>query len=159
YQAALIIIGARRHGVGVLPVDMNYSVWDNILGGEFEVNPHKLRLGSRQVKGLKEENIEKLMQRRHKHYKRVDELADVLSVFTLERLADADAFRSIGLDRRQALWEVAAIQDRQVALFKGQDTASPQEKQIRLPFMSESEHVVQDYATTGLSIKAHPVSF
>src|SRR5690606_4565806 len=97
--------------------------------------------------------------RRHKHYKRVDELADVLSVFTLERLADADAFRSIGLDRRQALWEVAAIQDRQVALFKGQDTASPQEKQIRLPFMSESEHVVQDYSYNGISINAHPVSF
>ncbi|MBD1426851.1 error-prone DNA polymerase [Sphingobacterium arenae] len=159
YQPAQIIIDARRHGVEVLPVDINYSVWDNILEGEFEVKPHKLRLGFRQVKGLKEENIEKLMQRRHKHYKRVDELADVLSVFTLERLADADAFRSIGLDRRQALWEVAAIQDRQVALFKGQDTASPQEKQICLPFMSDSEHVVQDYATTGLSIKAHPVSF
>lgn len=159
YQPAQLIIDARRHGVEVLPVDINHSLWDNTLEGEFKIRPHKLRLGFRQVKGLKEENIEKLIQGRHKYYTRVDELADILSVFTLERLADADAFRSIGLDRRQALWEVAAIQDRQVALFKGQNLANPQEKQICLPFMTESEHVVQDYATTGLSIKAHPVSF
>ena len=159
YQPAQLIIDARRHGIEVLPVDINHSVWDNTLEGEYRIRPHKLRLGFRQVKGLKEENIEKLIQCRLKPYTRVDELADILSMFTLERLADADAFRSIGLDRRQALWEVAAVKDRQIALFKGQDVASPQEKQIRLPFMSESEHVVQDYATTGLSIKAHPVSF
>lgn len=159
YQPAQIVTDARRHGVAVLPVDINYSLWDNTLEGEFGVQHHTLRLGFRQVKGLKEEDVKKLIQHRHQHYTRVDELADVLSVSTLERLADADAFRSIGLDRRQALWEIAAVQARQVALFKGQDTTSLQEKQIRLPLMTESEHVVQDYAVTGLSIKAHPVSF
>lgn len=159
YQPAQLIIDARKHGVTVLPVDINYSDWDNTLEGETGAVPHQLRLGFRQVKGLKAENIEKLIQCRHKPYTRVAEVADAVSIFTLERLADADAFRSIGLDRRQALWEVAAVQDRHVALFKGQDTGSVQEKQIRLPFMAESEHVVQDYATTGLSIKAHPVSF
>lgn len=159
YQPAQLIIDARKHGVTVLPVDINYSEWDNTLEGEFGAVPHQLRLGFRQVKGLKAENIEKLIQCRHKPYTRVAEVADAVSIFTLERLADADAFRSIGLDRRQALWEVAAVQDRHVALFKGQDTGSVHEKQIRLPFMAESEHVVQDYATTGLSIKAHPVSF
>lgn len=159
YQPAQLIIDARKHGVTVLPVDINYSEWDNTLEGEFGAAPHQLRLGFRQVKGLKAENIEKLIQCRHKHYTRVAEVADAVTIFTLERLADADAFRSMGLDRRQALWEVAAVQDRHVALFKGQDTVSAQEKQIRLPFMAESEHVVQDYATTGLSVKAHPVSF
>jgi len=159
YQPAQLIIDARKHGITVLPVDINYSEWDNTLEGEFGAVPHQLRLGFRQVKGLKAENIEKLIQCRHKPYTRVAEVADAVSIFTLERLADADAFRSIGLDRRQALWEVAAVQDRHVALFKGQDTGSVHEKQIRLPFMAESEHVVQDYATTGLSIKAHPVSF
>ena len=159
YQPAQLIIDARKHGVTVLPVDINYSDWDNTLEGETGAVPHQLRLGFRQVKGLKAENIEKLIQCRHKPYTRVAEVADAVSICTLERLADADAFRSIGLDRRQALWEVAAVQDRHVALFKGQDTGSVQEKQIRLPFMAESEHVVQDYATTGLSIKAHPVSF
>ena len=92
YQPAQLIIDARRHGVEVLPVDINHSVWDNTLEGEFGVKPHKLRLGFRQVKGLKAVNIEKLVQYRHKHYTRVDELADILSIFTLERLADADAF-------------------------------------------------------------------
>lgn len=159
YQPAQIIIDARRHGIEVLPVDINHSVWDNTLEGAFGMLHHKLRLGFRQVKGLNEEDIERLVELRQGHYTRIETVADVLSVAALEKLADADAFRSIGLDRRQALWEVAAIQDRQIALFKGQDSASIQEKQIRLPFMSESEHVVQDYATTGLSIKAHPVSF
>lgn len=159
YQPAQLIIDARRHGVEVLPVDINYSSWDYTLEGSYAVQPRQLRLGFRQVKGLKEEDMEKLIQGRRKHYQRVDELADILPVSTLEKLADADAFRSIGLDRRQALWEVAAVQHRQVALFKGQEGVPREEQQIRLPLMTESEHVVQDYAVTGLSIKAHPVSF
>ena len=73
----------------------------------------------------------------------------------LEKLADADAFRSIGLDRRQALWEVST-KDRNIMLFEGLPIA---EKNIDLPKMKISEHVVHDYATTSLSLKAHPVSF
>ncbi len=74
------------------------------------------------------------------------------------KLADADAFCSIGLDRRQALWEVSN-NDRPTALYAGQQNESPLEKQIQLPLMSESENVVHDYAATSLSLKAHPVSF
>lgn len=160
YQPAQLIIDARRHGIEVLPVDVNHSVWDNTLEGDFEVHPHKLRLGFRQVKGLNEEDIRHLLKYRQKHSTCcVETAADIVSMATLEKLADADAFRSIGLDRRQALWKVAAVQDRQVGIFKGQDSANVQETQISLPLMTESEHVVQDYATMGLSIKAHPVSF
>jgi error-prone DNA polymerase len=74
-------------------------------------------------------------------------------------LADADAFRSIGLDRRKALWEVSALQDRPTEIFKGQPSESVLETQVELPLMTPGEHVVQDYATVGLSLKAHPVSF
>src|SRR5690606_8729461 len=77
----------------------------------------------------------------------------------MERLADADAFRSIGLDRRQALCEVAALQDRPIAIFEGQPSESTAEGQIELPLMTAGEHVVRDYASTSLSLKAHPVSF
>ena len=76
----------------------------------------------------------------------------------LEKLADADAFRSIGLDRRQALWEVST-KDRPVALFAGQPSEDAKEENVTLPEMTISEHVVHDYAATSLSLKAHPVSF
>ncbi len=82
-----------------------------------------------------------------------------ISQATLERLADADAFRSLGLDRRKALWEVSALQDRPIGLFEGQTNTDPAEGQISLPLMTEAEHVVHDYASTALSLKAHPLSF
>ncbi|MBC8033366.1 MAG: error-prone DNA polymerase, partial [Chitinophagaceae bacterium] len=75
----------------------------------------------------------------------------------LEKLADADAFRSLGIDRRQALWEVST-KDPCIALFEGQASEHPTEKVV-LPGMADSEQVVHDYATTSLSLKAHPVSF
>lgn len=80
-----------------------------------------------------------------------------LSGKTLEKLADADAFRSAGLDRRQALWEIS-VRDRPVALFREHHVEDPGGK-IALPGMQLSEHVIHDYATTSLSLKAHPVSF
>jgi error-prone DNA polymerase len=75
----------------------------------------------------------------------------------LEKLADADAFRSIGLDRRQALWEIFAVSDRASGIFKGQP--SEYEKQASLPVLTMSEHVLHDYKSMALSLKAHPVSF
>jgi error-prone DNA polymerase len=82
-----------------------------------------------------------------------------LSATTLETLADADAFRSIGLDRRQALWQVSACHDQPTGIFRGQQFNMDDEKKVALPQMMLSEHVVHDYASTSLSLKAHPVSF
>jgi len=82
-----------------------------------------------------------------------------VSLAALEKLAEADAFRSLGMDRRKALWEVSALADMPIALFAGTKSESVLEAQITLPLMPDSEHVVQDYATTALSLKAHPVSF
>ena len=159
YQPAQIVIDAKNHGVEVLPVDINFSEWDNLLEGKND-KYHKIRLGFRQIKGIREEEMQKLSQNRSQHYRTIPELMDKgISQATLERLADADAFRSIGLDRRQALWEVSALADKPIALFQGQPSETEKETQIELPLMSVSEHVVQDYATTSLSLKAHPVSF
>lgn len=159
YQPAQIVIDARNHGVEVRPIDVNYSTWDNLLEekcGEY----HAMRLGFRQIKGIPAEEMELLVNGRKSAYKTIPELMDAgLSQNTLERLADADAFHSLGFDRRKALWEVSALADRPVALFEKQASESEKEPQMELPLMHTSEHVVQDYATTALSLKAHPVSF
>jgi len=160
YQPAQIIIDAQKHGVEVRPVDVNHSGWDHTLEGEFGVGYHALRLGFRQVKGLREEDAELLVAGRGSGYASVVALVDAgVPLAAMERLADADAFRSIGLDRRRALWEVAALRDIPVVLFEGQPSECTREGQIELPLMTAGEHVVQDYASTALSIKAHPVSF
>jgi error-prone DNA polymerase len=124
-----------------------------------------LRLGFRQVKGLREEDIRILeigrlgSNGKRKVYSSINELRDLgIPEATLLKLADADAFRSIGLDRREALWEVST-KDRPVVLFKGQQSPDAINENILLPPMSMPEHVVQDYASLSLSVKAHPVSF
>ncbi len=159
YQPAQIIMDARNHGVEVRHVDINHSLWDNTLE-EKTGNYCVIRLGFLQIKGIREEDVSLVIANRELRYANVNELRDAgLSVKTLMKLADADAFRSIGLDRRQALWEVST-KDNPEDLFKGQVApAAKDEQQIELPFMQLSEHVVEDYATIGLSLKAHPVSF
>lgn len=159
YQPAQLVSDARKHGVTVLPVDVNHSCWDYTLEGRMG-KYRALRLGFRQIKGIKEEDMQVLVAGRQSPYTSVNALRDKgLSVSALEKLADADAFRSLGLDRRQALWEVSALADQPIALFEGQPSESITEGPINLPKMRISEHVIHDYASTSLSLKAHPVSF
>ncbi len=159
YQPAQIVIDAQKHGVRVKPVDINYSDWNHTLedkAGKFCV----LRLGFRQVKGLNLEEMEMLIKAREPVITTIIELKNAgLSVSALEKLADADAFRSLGLDRRQALWEVSSLSDSATGMFKGQSFVDPKEQAVQLPLMALPEHVMQDYSVTGLSVKAHPVSF
>jgi len=159
YQPAQIVIDARKHGVQVLPADINYSVWDNSL----ELRNGKycaLRLGFRQVKGLREDDMNVLVSARTALFSSIPALRDAgVSIAALERLADADAFRSIGLDRRQALWELSALSDRPTGMFTGQQPEAATEQGLQLPAMTLFEHVVQDYGSMSLSLKAHPVGF
>jgi error-prone DNA polymerase len=159
YQPAEIVDDARQHGVTVRPVDINYSYWDNIMeekDGEYCA----VRLGFRQVKGLKEKDMQVLVANRGTGYTDLIQISDAgVPKAAIERLTDADAFRSIGLDRRQALWEVPAINTKPAGLFAGKKDIDTQQLQINLPAMKASEHVVHDFAFTGLSLKAHPVSF
>lgn len=159
YQPAQIVGDAKNHGVEVRPVDVNHSSWDNTLE-EKSGNYCALRLGFRQVKGLQEDELHHLIANRGTGFTSIQSLLEKgLSLAVLERLADADAFRSLGLDRRQALWEIASLKDHPIALYSGQTASDPKEKNIVLPTMQPSEHVVHDYASTSLSLKAHPVSF
>jgi error-prone DNA polymerase len=159
YQPAQIVIDAERHGALVRPVDVNHSLWDNTMeekAGQYCA----VRLGFRQVKGLREEDMEILIAGRGNCYSHIQQLSDAgVPQAAIEKLTDADAFRSMGLDRREALWEVPALADKPIGLFAGQRSDSIHETQITLPLMTPAEHVIQDYAATALSLKAHPVSF
>lgn len=158
YQPAQIIIDAQKNGVDVRPVDVNHSTWDNLL--EEKSGKHcAMRLGFRQIKGLREEDMNVLVDKRGEGYRTIDELRKAgVPDAALELLADADAFGSIGSDRRKALWDVST-QDHPLSLNIEQQVHADNEKNISLPEMTLGEHVIQDYASMALSLKAHPVSF
>ncbi|CDX26069.1 Error-prone DNA polymerase [Mesorhizobium sp. ORS 3324] len=182
YQPAQLVRDARDHGVEVRAVDINHSVWDCTLEtsgfdasrilerhasmrGVIET-AHAVRLGFRQIKGLSEERLNAAVARRGDGYRSVRDLwlRSGLDVGEIERLAEADAFRSLGLDRRAALWEVRALDGRSAAeklpLFD-QPTLRLRdlEPETKLPKMPLGEHVVHDYRSLGLSLKEHPVAF
>jgi error-prone DNA polymerase len=180
YQPAQLVRDAREHDVEVRPVDVNFSAWDCTLEQRAErKDQHAVRLGFRQVPGLNEEELEKLIAARGNGYASIERLAAVggVSRFTIEKLAAADAFRSMGLDRRKALWTArrldaiglrtgkapkrAAAYDaaRLPLLARHMDEDLFAEPEVALPQMQFSEQVAEDYAATGLSLKAHPVSF
>ncbi len=121
-----------------------------------------MRLGLRQIDGLQREAAERLVARRP--YRTVEDLRSRggVPVHAIQRLAAADAFRSLGLDRRAALWDSRALkQAPDLPLFtyaEARDEGSESEP-ARLPVMPLSEHVVNDYQTIRLSLKAHPMRF
>ncbi|TIP98518.1 MAG: error-prone DNA polymerase, partial [Mesorhizobium sp.] len=127
---------------------------------------HAVRLGFRQVKGLSKERMEVFVARRGDGYATVRDvwLRSGLCVDEIEKLAQADAFRSLGLDRRDALWAVRALDGRSAAetlpLFdQPWIRLRDLEPATRLPTMPLGEHVVHDYRSLGLSLKAHPLAF
>ena len=165
YQPAQLVRDAREHGVEVRPPDIVYSDWDCTLEPPDDPrSPHRaLRLGLRQIKGFKEDEARAFMKAREGGPVTVEDfvLRSGLSRRKLELLAEADAFRSLGLDRRQALWAVKGMSgdihaERDAPLLTHQ---SLKEAQVQLPFMSPPKQVAEDYRTTSLSLKAHPVSF
>ncbi|HWJ70532.1 MAG TPA: error-prone DNA polymerase [Sphingobium sp.] len=161
YAPAQIVGDARTHGVAVRAVDINASDWDNSL----EPIDHRfaLRLGLRQVDGFRQDWAQAMADARAAGcFTDVEALARRASLprRALRLLADADAFRSIGLDRRQALWEVRRTPDGELPLFahaKAHELGT--EPDAALPTMAEAEQVATDYQTTRLSLKGHPMQF
>ena len=184
YAPAQIVRDAHEHGVDVRDADINFSDWDSTLEENPDGNRPALRLGLRLVDGLSESDIHEVPDeskkkrkaklpplippssevRKRENGERFQSIPDAAkrgSVNTLEKLAAADAFRSLGLDRRQALWEVKALANAPpLPLFSWSETRDTgKEAEVRLPEMALSEHVVNDYQTLRLSLKAHPMSF
>jgi error-prone DNA polymerase len=162
YAPAQIVRDAREHNVEVRPVDVNASRWDNTLEGR-EDGKLALRLGFRQIDGFREDWAGRLIEARKTGYSTIDNLArdTRLPRRGLELLADADCFRSIGLDRRNALWAVRRLpDDAPLPLFtRAQVNEMPVEPDVCLPIMPLPEHVVADYQTVRLSLKGHPMQF
>ncbi|MGD1885069.1 MAG: error-prone DNA polymerase [Paracoccaceae bacterium] len=160
YAPAQIVRDAREHGVEVRPPDVNFSHWDNTLEpsglGVFAV-----RLGLRQVDGMGEAVAGRIMACRGTPYADVADLKKRARVDagSMRKLAAADAFRSIGLDRRAALWDTRALRDAPDLPLFSETRDEGVEIQHKLPEMPTSEHVVADYQTLRLSLKAHPMSF
>ena len=166
YAPAQIVRCAREHGVMVRPPDINRGGWDAVLEpvGRGEV---ALRLGLRQIKGLAKDDADAVAALRGGGYDSVEDLArrSGLAAGALETLAAADAFRSLGLDRRAAEWAVRALDEAPLPLFAaaregGADVfaGDVSEPECVLPPMALGEHVVHDYAALRLSLKEHPMA-
>lgn len=159
YQPAQIVIDAQNHQVEVKPVDVNYSDWDNKLE-EKSGKYCAMRLGLRQIRGMNQDDIKVLVNSRKVPYSSIHELREVgLTDAVLEKLADADAFRSIGQDRRNALWSASTKDYQKESLFSKQQMNIDADEKVELPAMQLSEHVVHDCSSMSLSLKGHPVSF
>jgi error-prone DNA polymerase len=176
YQPAQLVRDARAHGVEIREADVNFSDWNSTL--ELGANgKHAVRLGFRIIGGLSQDELKKLIAARGNGFSSIERLAATTGVsrFTIERLAEADAFRSLGLDRRAALWAArrldvigvrtarcvgnAKVEDPLPLLAPHLSDELFPEPAVALPAMPLCEHVVEDYVATGLSLKAHPVSF
>ena len=169
YAPAQLVRDAREHGVDVRAPDVNESAWDNILEANGGAR-HAVRLGFRQIKGFREDDAAALVAARGEGFDGVRHLerAAGLSGEALAKLAEADAFRSLGLDRRQALWAVKGLDGGVEAartalpalpLFARADAeALRREEAVTLTPMRLGEHIVEDYRTLRLSLKAHPLS-
>jgi len=168
YAPAQLVRDAREHGVQVRPIDVNHSDWDCTLEALPGSRQPALRLGFRQIKGARQDLCQRIVEQRNEGYFSIRDLwrrAD-LSKATLELLARADAFGSLGLSRRAALWDIKALGEDSLPLFEfAEDQASGgnagnvetgQEAEVSLPRLTTGENVVQDYRNSSLSLGPHP---
>ncbi|HET7681794.1 MAG TPA: error-prone DNA polymerase [Xanthobacteraceae bacterium] len=180
YAPAQLVRDAQEHGVEVRSVDINRSNWDCTLEPDASAREHvhsrhesqrgdiwtthALRLGLRQISGFSEDWGKRIEAVRGAGFDSVRDLwlRTGLPPKALKTLAHADAFNSLGLSRRDALWAIKALRragDRDdLPLFAR--AAMPQlEPDANLPPMPPGQQVVEDYRHLELSLKAHPVSF
>ncbi|WP_029355999.1 error-prone DNA polymerase [Bosea sp. 117] len=166
YAPAQIVREAQENGdVEPRPVDINHSAHDNTLEENMPAadggRRFALRLGFRQIDGFAEDWGLQVEQARGAGYRSVEELMRraALPARAMRLLADADAFRSLGLDRREALWAVRRLPDDDALPLFAFAKASELGEEVRhpLPLMPVNEHIVADYQTTRLSLKGHPM--
>lgn len=160
YAPAQIVRDTREHGVEVRPICVNASDWDNTLERRSD-GALALRLGFRQIKGFKEEDANWITAARGNGYPDPESvwLRAGLIPSALERLAEADTFSSMNLTRRAALWQVKSIRSQNpLPLFNDPiDGESISEPNVILPAMHLGEEVVEDYVSTRLTLRAHPM--
>jgi error-prone DNA polymerase len=169
YAPAQIVRDAREHGVEIRPVCVNASRWDCTLEPTGDEDRFAVRLGLRMVKGLANANAAAIVAARAgQPFASVDDLWRRAGVpqAALVQLAEADAFRpAFGLARRAALWAIRGLRDEPLPLFAAASAREAEivpeidEPSVSLRPMTAGSEVVEDYGHTGLSLRAHPVSF
>ncbi|MFZ1990139.1 MAG: error-prone DNA polymerase [Alphaproteobacteria bacterium] len=179
YAPAQLVRDAADHGVEIRPADVNCSEWHstiepgplaaarlharhNEMKGDI-VSTHALRVGFRQIKGLREEELALIAERRGRGYDSIRDLwlRTGLSVSAIETLADADAFGSLGLSRRDALYIARGLErvggQENLPLFNlARDLT--REPDFVLPKMPLGEEIIADYDNLTFSLRAHPAS-
>jgi error-prone DNA polymerase len=158
YAPAQLVRDAKEHGVEVRPIDVNRSHWD------CTIEDGALRLGMRLAAGIGEEQGRLVETSLLEHGPSPTMLTlwrrSGARVATIRRLAAADAFGSMGLTRQEALWHARQLRDDRMPLFESSPGGSPDAQEpVPLPPVGQRRQVTLDYATTGLSLKAHPISF
>ncbi len=160
YAPGQLLGDARKHGVSILPVDVNHSDWDCTLETVAgEASESALRLGLRMLSGFSSDDAERIVDARIHGgpFTAFDEFArrTGLPHSLLQRLSEADALRSLDQTRRQANWNALPARESDGLWRSVEDV----EADVSLPAMTPLAEVVADYQTTGLSLRAHPVSF
>ena len=158
YAPAQLVRDVRDHGVEVRPVSINQSSWDCTLEPRTD-GLLALRLGFRQIKGMRSEDADWIVAARGNGYPDVESLwrRAGLRPNALERLADADTFATIGLSRREAIWQARALQAPKPLPLFGTDGEGITEPETVLPTMTLGQEVIEDYLSLRLSLRAHPL--
>ncbi|MDX1453964.1 MAG: error-prone DNA polymerase [Gammaproteobacteria bacterium] len=160
YAPAQLVQDAQRHGVNILPVDVQCSDWDSTLERQADSEQDRepaVRLGLSRVRSLDVESAERLVAaRRDRVFQSVNDLARRagLSRQALEALAAADALRSLGGHRHRAFWNVAGV-EAPMPLIREPEFA---EALPMLAAPTEGQNIVQDYAQLGLTLGRHPLA-
>ena len=167
YDPSQLVRDAKQHGVVVRPIDVNASNWDCTLE-PLDTECHAVRLGLRMARGLAEKDAQRLAEaRKHTPYTSILELARRANMHagSLVRLAKSDAFRSMGISRRDAAWAIKSLRSDILPLFADADRREQgiqpeiKETPVALPPMTGGREVVEDYRSIGLTLRSHPVSF
>lgn len=163
YTPSQLIQDARRHGVNVLPVDVNQSTWDHLLLGEnAQAAKAPIRLGLRLIKGISRDAAARIIEARLKApFKQVSDLRKraALDRGDMEALVDADALASMSGHRHQARWQAMAMEpERPLLTFEDHADSSALNDEITLEAPSVAEAVLADYGSVGLSLRAHPLA-
>ncbi|MEO1996702.1 MAG: error-prone DNA polymerase [Planctomycetaceae bacterium] len=161
YAPAQLVSDVRKHGVAVLPIDINRSAWDCRLepveGVAQREMVYGIRLGFRLLKGLRHTDARRIVsQRGQADYTSFADCVQRtgLTRSVMTRLARADVFAELGSQRRDAIWN-ARRGAPSGGLFAQQE---PGEAPVQLPVMDSMEQIVADYRSSGLSLKGHPLT-
>jgi error-prone DNA polymerase len=174
YAPAQLVRDAREHGVEVRPVDVNDSGWDCTLEAtkrrsdeatkgkkSWGLNGPAVRLGFRQIKGFREPHAQQIEAARSQvgQFTSIEQFHHETNIpaLAVRKLAEADAFGSLGSSRRPSVWESLILRDDSTPLFPSSLRRSVASS-LSLPPVPLGQEIMTDYSTAGLSLKKHPVS-